>query len=176
MTSFELNMDNVVNDSDVYKSPTLNAKSRGVEIFSALAAGEDLSKFGADVDAVVEHCQELAKRALQKDGAAIAEINSIVRYAIEPRLLERIKLFNFMGKFRKIPYEQQPMVKAYKYESVDSRWQASSGDVPFATYNYWEYPISTKTISSGFAVDYREMQSGNFDGTIAEGYVSFLLQ
>ena len=61
------------------------------------------------------------------------------------------------------------MMKTYKYESIDSRFQASSGDVPFATHSFREYPIGTQTISSGYAVDYRELQSGNFDGTIAEG-------
>ena len=59
------------------------------------------------------------------------------------------------------------MMKTYKYESVDSRFQASSADVPFAAWNWREYPIGTQTISGGFAVDYRELQSGNFDGNIA---------
>ena len=31
-----------------------------------------------------------------------------------------------------------------------------------------EYPVATKTISAGMAIDYRELASGNFDGTIAE--------
>ena len=52
---------------------------------------------------------------------------------------------------------------------IDSRFQASSGDVPFATHSFREYPIATQTISAGYAVDYRELQSGNFDGTVAEG-------
>ena len=35
--------------------------------------------------------------------------------------------------------------------------------------NWREYPIGTQTISAGFAVDYRELQNGNFDGNIREG-------
>lgn len=61
------------------------------------------------------------------------------------------------------------IVTNIKYESIDSRFQASSGDVPFATHSFREYPIATQTISAGYAVDYRELQSGNFDGTVAEG-------
>lgn len=79
------------------------------------------------------------------------------------------KIFNFMGTYKSVPYDTVPMMKTYKYESIDSRFQASSGDVPFATHSFREYPIGTQTISSGYAVDYRELQSGNFDGTIAEG-------
>ena len=61
------------------------------------------------------------------------------------------------------------MMKTYGYESIDSRFQASSSDVPFAAVNWREYPIGTQTISAGFAVDYRELQNGNFDGNIREG-------
>lgn len=74
-----------------------------------------------------------------------------------------------MGSYRQIGYHEHPMVKTYKYEDIDARFQASSGDVPFGAYSFTEYPIATQTISSGFAVDYRELQSGNFDGNVAEG-------
>jgi hypothetical protein len=166
---FELNTEGNIKDSDVFANAQLNSKSPVVEIFSALASGADVSKYGKKADKVVEHMKGLSGKALAGDATAVAEINTIVKYAIEPKLLESIKLFSFMGKYKKIGYDTQPMVKTYKYESIDSRFQASSGDVPFAAHSFREYPISTKTISSGYAVDYRELQSGNFDGTVAEG-------
>ena len=46
--------------------------------------------------------------------------------------------------------------------------QAANSDVSFAGRNWMEYPVATRTISAGMAIDYRELASGNFDGTIAE--------
>ena len=43
-----------------------------------------------------------------------------------------------------------------------------NSDVSFAGRNWMEYPVATRTISAGMAIDYRELASGNFDGTIAE--------
>lgn len=168
MNTFELNTTaNVVDDISV--NLKLHAKSPIVEIFSALVSGNDTSKYGKQVDTVVSRIKELSEKALYSDGRAISELNTIQRFAIEPKLIEAIKIFSFMGQYKSIGYDVQPMMKTYKYESIDSRWQAASGDVPFAAHSFREYPIATKTISSGYAVDYRELQSGNFDGTIAEG-------
>ena len=165
--SFEMNTEHNVKDLPVEK---IKSTSPVVEIFSALAQGNSLAAFdGKKVDNAVAYIKELATRALSEDRTAISELNAIQRFAIEPKLIEAIKIFNFMGTYRSVPYDTVPMMKTYKYESVDSRFQASSGDVPFATHSFREYPIATQTISAGYAVDYREMQSGNFDGTIAEG-------
>jgi hypothetical protein len=78
-------------------------------------------------------------------------------------------MFDFMGNYKRIGYNEVPMMKTYNYESIDSRFQAPSSDVPFAAVNWREYPIGTQTISAGFAVDYRELQNGNFDGNVREG-------
>ena len=163
---FELNTQNNVKDVDTGK---VKATSPVVEVFSALTQGKTPKADGKVVDAAVKHIQELASRAQAGDGMAVSELNAIQRFAIEPKLLEAIRIFDFMGKYRTVPYDTVPMMKTYKYESVDSRFQASSGDVPFATQSWREYPIATQTISAGYAVDYRELQSGNFDGTVAEG-------
>jgi len=165
---FELNTVNNVRDN--VGASKIKATSPVVEVFSALTQGKDLSKFdGKVVDKSVEHIKGLADRAIAGDGTAVSELNTIQRFVIEPKLLEAIKIFNFMGSYKTVGYDTVPMMKTYKYESVDSRFQASSGDVPFATHSFREYPIGTQTISSGYAVDYRELQSGNFDGTVAEG-------
>lgn len=165
---FELNTVNNVKDS--VGASKVKATSPVVEVFSALVQGKSTSGMdGKIVDKSVEHIKDLAGRALAGDTAAVSELNAIQRFAIEPKLLEAIKIFNFMGSYKTLPYDTVPMMKTYKYESIDSRFQASSGDVPFATHSFREYPIGTQTISAGYACDYRELQSGNFDGTVAEG-------
>lgn len=165
MFSFELN--NKRNDTQ-FANNKLNSKSPVVEIFNAIATGQDLSKFGNKVDTVMNHVKDLAQRANNGDFSAKAEINSIVRFAIEPKLASLVQLFSFMGTFRDIGYDEQAMMKTYKHEGVRSNFQASQGDVPFAATTWREYAIGTKTISSGYAVNYREIASGNLD-KVAEG-------
>ena len=164
---FEMNTTNEVRDVPDGK---VKATSPVVEVFSLLTAGKSTAHMdGKVVDKSVSHIKELADDALAGDGRAVSELNSIRRYAIAPKLLERIKLLDFMGTYKSIPYDTVPMMKTYKYEGVDARFQASSGDVPFAAMSWREYPIGTQTISSGYAVNYRELQAGNFEGTEAEG-------
>ena len=165
---YKIELNNARRDSDLFANAKLTAKSPMVEIFSAVALGEDLSKYGKKVDTVMNHVKELASKSLMGDGIAKAELNTIVRYAIEPNLLKAIQLFNFMGTFRTIGYDEQPMMKTYKHESIRSNFQAAQGDVPFATTTWKEYAIGTQTISSGYAFNYREVQSGNLD-KVAEG-------
>lgn len=165
---FELNTVN--NVKDIADASKVKSTSPVVEVFSALVQGKSLSAFdGKVVDKAVAHIKGLASRAAENDTQAISELNTIQRFVIEPKLIEAIKIFNFMGTYKSLPYDTVPMMRTYKYESVDSRFQASSGDVPFATHSFREYPIATQTISTGYAFDYRELQSGNFSGTIAEG-------
>ena len=165
-TIYEINMSNVQADIDTGR---INKNSPVVEVFSALAAGQKPNVDAKVLDKSVATLKELSSKALAGDPVAKSEINTIIRFAIEPKLLEAVRLFDFMGTYHRIGYHEAPMMKTYKYESIDSRFQASSSDVPFAAYNWREYPIGTQTISSGFAVDYRELQSGNFDGNVAEG-------
>lgn len=159
---FEMNMTGVRKDSD-FVNAKLNAKSPIVEIFSAVASGQDVSRFGTKADTAMAHIKSLGEKASMGDSVAKAEINSIVRFALEPMLLKQIKLFDFMGTFKQIGYDEQPRVRTYKHESIRSQFQASQGDVPFATTNWMEYGIDTQTISSGYAVNYREIASGNLD-------------
>lgn len=163
---YEINMANTQVDTDTGR---VKKNSPIVEVFSALVAGKDPNVNAAVKDKAVKALGEIASKALDGDHVAQSEINSIIRFSIEPKLLEAVRLFDFMGTYKKIGYHEAPMMKTYKYESIDSRFQASSSDVPFAAVNWREYPIGTQTISSGFSVDYRELQSGNFDGNIAEG-------
>lgn len=165
-TIYEINMNNAQADVNTGR---VKENSPVVEVFSALAAGNKPNVDAKVLDKSVATLKELSSKALAGDFTAQSEINTIIRFAIEPKLLEAVRLFDFMGTYRRIGFHEAPMMKTYKYESVDSRFQASSADVPFAAYSFREYPIGTQTISAGFAVDYRELQSGNFDGSVAEG-------
>ncbi|MCM3273908.1 hypothetical protein [Paenibacillus elgii] len=166
---FEMNnVANIRKDSEYVTNGKLNPKSPIVEIFSDIAFGNDLTKHGKKVDKIVDRFKELGERAHNGDYSAKAEINTIVRYAIEPKLLQAVQLYNFIGTYKEIPYNEQPMVKTYKHESIRSQIQASQGDVSFATTVWHEYPVKTKTISSGYAVNYREIASGNLD-KVSEG-------
>ena len=139
-----------------------------VEICSALFAGTDVDKFGKQKDAVVKKLMSLADSAQYGDIKARAEINTIVKFMIEPKLLEAMKVFDFLGNYHELAYHEQPKVKTYNYENIDARLQAANSDVSFAGRNWMEYPVMTRTISAGMAIDYRELASGNFDGSVAE--------
>lgn len=163
-TSFELN--NARKDDVAVKDQTKFNKV--VEICSALFAGNDISKYGKESDAVVAKIKDLGNRADNGDWRARAEINTIVKFMVQPKLLESLKVFSFLGDYKEIGYDVQPVVKTYNYEGLDARIQASNSDVSFGARNWIEYPITTKTISAGMAIDYRELASGNFGGNVAE--------
>lgn len=163
-TSFELN--NAVRDNVVIKD---EAKFKQmVEICSALFEGNDAGKYGAQKDAVVKKLATLGQQAQLGDLKARAEINTIVKFMIEPKLLEAMKIYDFLGNYHELAYHEQAKVKTYNYEGIDARLQAANSDVAFSGRNWIEYPVLTRTISAGMAIDYRELASGNFDGTIAE--------
>jgi hypothetical protein len=162
MYTFELN------NQHKNEHPKLQSNSKIVEIFSDLTFGKDVSKHGKNTDKVMGHIKELSQRAVNGDIQAKSEINEIVRFSIAPKLASAVQLFNFMGSFRDLNYDQQPEVKTYKHDAIRSQFQASRGDVPFAATSWEKYTIGTQTISSGYAVDYREVASGNLDA-VAEG-------
>lgn len=141
---------------------------RVAEICSALFSGADISKYGKEADGVVKQLVKLGEGALADDARAKAEINTVVKYIVQPNLLKAMEVFSFLGNYHRIAYNEQPVVKTYNYEGIDARIQASSGDVAFGERVWKEYPITTKTISSGMAINYRDLASGNFDGSMAE--------
>ena len=141
---------------------------RVAEICSALFSGADISKYGKEADGVVKQLAKLGEGALADDARAKAEINTVVKYIVQPNLLKAMEVFSFLGNYHRIAYNEKPVVKTYNYEGIDARIQASSGDVAFGERVWKEYPITTKTISSGMAINYRDLASGNFDGSMAE--------
>lgn len=141
---------------------------RVAEICNALFTGADISKYGKDADGVVQKLAQLGEGAINGDSRAKAEVNTIVKYIVQPNLLKSMEVFNFLGNYHKIGYDEQPVVKTYNYTGIDARVQAAGGDVAFGDRVWSEYPITTKTISSGMAINYRDLASGNFDGSMAE--------
>lgn len=163
-TSFDLM--NPVQDNVVIKNE--DAFKKMVEICSALFAGSDAGKFGEQKDAVVKRLKSLGEAAAMGDVKARSEINTIVKFVIEPKLLQAMKIFDFLGNYHEIGYNEQPRIKTYTYEDIDARMQAAHSDVTFSGRSWKEYPVNTRTISAGMSIDYRELASGNFDGDIAE--------
>lgn len=163
-TTIELN--NVHHSECDVKSPAV--MKRVAEICSALFAGKDISAYGRDVDKVTAKLKSLGAAALEGDTKAIAELNTIVKFVIQPNLMKSTEVFSKLGNYHKIGFNEQAFVKTYSYEGIDARWQASHGDVTFGAKKWTQYPITTQTISAGMAIDYREIQSGNFDGSMAE--------
>lgn len=139
-----------------------------VEICSALWSGADLTKYGKEADGVVTKMKDLGARAEAGDWRARSEINEVIKFMIQPKLIESMKVFNFLGNYHEIGYNQQPQVESYTYEGIDARRQASGATVNFAGKKWLRYPVATSTISSGMAIDYRELASGNFGGNVAE--------
>lgn len=165
MSVFELNTTN--HKKDIATKVTKD--SPVVEVFSALSGGKNPATTGKKLDNCVNGLKDMASRALEGDRAGISELNAVVKYTLEPRLTQAINLFDFIGTFKKIPWDEAPYVTNYKYETSGARFQASSGDVPFGYHTFSSYPIATQTISSGFAFNYREILNGNFQGSVAEG-------
>lgn len=132
-----------------------------VEVFSAAAAGKSLDGFQKGVaDASMKRIQELAELSQAGSPQARAELNNIVRWTVQPKLLERLELLDVISNYKKIGYNDAVVVSTYKHD-VRARQQAAQGDVVFGTMEKEDTAIKTKTISTGIAINYREVQTGN---------------
>lgn len=159
--NYTVELNSARNDAD-YVTGKLNKKSPVVEIFSAMASGTDIgTKYGTKADKVVAHIKSLAEKADANDFHAIAELNTIRRYAIEPKLMEEIKLMSIFGTYKNIGYGESIEREVYGHEGEMARMQALSGDVPFPTIVTKKYAVGTVTIGAGYAVDYRKIQLGD---------------
>lgn len=156
--TFELN--NEVKDAN-FASGKINAKSAIVEIFSAMASGKDLSPFGKKADAAAKYITELNQKASMGDVSAKSELNTIRRFAMEPVLMQEIKLLGIFGNYKNIGYDESPEVEIPVYANVDAKIQAAGQDVKFPVIRKERKAIATTTISGGHAVDYRKAALGN---------------
>ena len=141
----------------------INVKNEGVEIFSAICSGKDLTKYGDKVDKVMAYIKNLGEKAIGGDTKAMAEINAIREIQIQAPLLQRINLFTYMGDFQSVGYNEELRYKVYELQGKKSGKQANSGSFAFPTSTWREESLKTQTITGGVAVDYREVASGNTD-------------
>jgi len=161
--TFELN--NARKDELYNANQQLNVKSPVVEVFSAMAEGRELSslKFNEKVvNKASKYIIDLAKRAENGDWSAMAEINTIRKFVIEPKLLQEIKLLNLFGSYKQLGWNETIEMETYEWLGVESNIQAEGTDVTFPIRKKKKYPLSPITISGGYAVNYREMALGDF--------------
>lgn len=158
MNTFELN--NVKRDSE-YFTGKFTKNSPVVEIFSAMVNGQELSKFGKKADEAVNYIKGLGTRAQNGDFGAVAELNTLRRFTIEPKLLEEIKLLGIFGTYTPLGYDETPEAEVYNHVGQKSRSQAAGGDVIFPTIVKETYQVPTQFVTGGYAVDYRRVELGD---------------
>ena len=141
----------------------VNTKTRGVEIFSAMCSGKDVSKYGKDVDKVNSYMKAKGNAAVNGDLKSQAELNAITTEMIETPLMKRLNIMDFMGEKFNVGYDEVIKYKVYNLEGKMSNWQAVNGSFPFATYTYSTRTMDTGNITGGILIDHREFQSGNCD-------------
>lgn len=156
--TFELN--NEVKDAN-FASGKINGKSAVVEIFSAMANGKDLSSFGLKADKAANYIKELNNKASMGDTMAKSELNTIRRFAVEPILMQEMKLLGIFGNYKNIGYNESAEIEVPVYANVDAKVQAAGQDVKFPVVRKERKPVSTVTVSAGHAVDYRKAALGN---------------
>ena len=87
-TIYEINMSNAQADVNTGR---VKQNSKIVEVFSALSAGKRPEVDDKTLDKSVATIKELSSKAIDGDNAARSEINSIIRFSIEPKLLEVVR-------------------------------------------------------------------------------------
>jgi hypothetical protein len=143
---------------------TMNMRNkRGVQIFSEICSGKDVSKYGKEVDDVLAYMKNIGGKAVNGDPKAQAEINAIKEVLIETPLVKRLNIFSYIGDYQAVPYNTELKYKAMQLQGKKANIQANSGSFPFPTQTWRTGTISTITISGGTAVDYREVAAGNVD-------------
>ena len=141
----------------------VNTKTKGVEIFSAMCAGKDVSKYGKDVDKVNNYMKARGEAAVNGDLKAKAELNAITTEMIEAPLVKRLNILDFMGEKINVGYDEVVKYKVFNIEGKMSNWQAVNGTFPFASYTYNTRTMDTGNITGGVLIDHREFMAGNCD-------------
>lgn len=159
--TFELN--NKKRDADINFANKENLKPNSpiVEIFSALTDGKDTSKYGKKTDMVVDYIKQLGEGIANGDAKCMAELNTIRKYSVEPLLQAEIQNLAVFGDFQSLGFDESIEVDSWKLVGDKSREQALNADVIFPAIKGEKYSVATKTISGGWATDYRRLQLGD---------------
>ena len=158
MSIYELN--NIHKDSEVV-NPKLTKTSPVVEVFSAMVKGESLDRFGKKADVAVKYIETLGERAMNGDGLAISELNTIRRFVIEAPVMQEMKLLGIFGSYQAVGFDDSIEREVTTYAGERSREQALGGDVVFPIISVDRYPVPTFTVSGGYEVDYRRVSLGD---------------
>lgn len=156
--SFELN--NARKD-ETLASGKINAQSPVVEVFAAMANGEELDRFGAKANVASKYIKDLGTRATNGDINAVSEINEIRKFVIQPKLLQEIKLLGLFGSYKPLGWNDTAYLEKVTYENVRSDIQAEGQDVSTAFTRKTKTPLAPITVSGGHKVDYREIALGD---------------
>lgn len=95
------------------------------------------------------------------DMTAISELNELRRFAMEPVLLQEIKLLGIYGTYKPLGYNESCEVEITDFANLPANEQALGQDVKFPVIRKKRVPITTTTISGGYAVDYRKAALGD---------------
>lgn len=158
MYTFEIN--SARKDAD-FVSGNIKRTSPVVEVFSAMVKGEELTRFGEKGNKATKYIKDLGTKASTGDYEAIAELNSIRTFVIEPLLQKEIQILSFFGSSRPIGFDESAEVETYSHEGEKSRFQAANGDVSFPAIIKKKFPVAMQTVSGGFVQDYRRIQLGD---------------
>lgn len=156
-TTYELN--NLRKDND-YLTRQMRAASIVSEVFSAMVNGKEVSAIKG-ADKAVAYIKDLGVKAENGDFGAVAELNTLRRFVIETPLLDEIKLLGVFGSYKAVGYDETIEREVYRHVGEKSRAQATGGDVVFPAITKETYPVSTFTVSGGYAVDYRRVALGD---------------
>lgn len=156
--SFELN--NARKDG-TFASGKITAQSPVVEIFCAMANGEELAKYGKKADVAAKYIKELGSKASNGDMGAVSELNEIRKFAIQPKLLQEIKLLGLFGSYKPLGWGETAYLEKMSYENVRADIQAEGQDVSTAFARKSKTALAPITISAGHKVNYREIALGD---------------
>lgn len=156
--SFELN--NARKD-ETFATGKVNAQSPVVEVFSAMANGEEIGKFGKKADVAAKYIMDLGSKASMGDLSAISELNEIRKFVIQPRLLQEIKLLGLFGSYKPLGWNDTAYLERVTYENVKGDIQGEGQDVSTAFARKTKEVLAPITISGGHKADYRELALGD---------------
>lgn len=156
--TFEMNN---AQDSALLASGKVKANSPVVEIFTAMVNGEDLSKYGKKADIAANYIKELGNKASIGDASAIAELNEIRKFSMQPRLLQEMKLLGVFGSYQALGWNDVPELEKMEVYNARADIQAEGLDVSTPFFRRTKEALSPITISAGHKVNYREIALGN---------------
>ena len=156
--TFEINN---AQDTSLLASGKIKANSPVVEIFTAMVNGEDLSKYGKKADVAAKYITELGEKASMGDLSAIAELNEIRKFSIQPRLLQEMKLLGVFGSYKALGWNDTPQLETLQVENARADIQAEGLDVSTPFIRRKKTNLTPVTVSAGHKVNYREIALGN---------------